>query len=61
MAVLPIKIGDLLEAMQLKYGKAKIKSIGLQPGENKHEKIIEDGLTSAETEQYTIEEIKKLI
>lgn len=39
----------------------KVKVIGLQPGENKHEKILEDGLDSSQVEQYTIEEIMELI
>lgn len=38
-----------------------VKVIGLQPGENKHEKILETGPTSNEVEQYTIEEIMELI
>lgn len=57
-----IKIKDLLNAMQLKYGKANnIKIIGLQPGENKHEKILEDGITSDKAEKYTISEIMSMI
>lgn len=55
-------IGDLLEAMQQKYGKAKsIKTIGLQKGENKHETIKEGGITSEDAIKYTIPEIKELI
>jgi hypothetical protein len=38
-----------------------VKTIGLQIGENLHEKISEDGLYSNEAEQFTIEEIKELI
>ena len=38
-----------------------VKTIGLQVGENLHEKISEDGLYSNEAEQFTIEEIKELI
>ena len=57
-----IKIGDLMEAMQLKYGKASsIKEIGLQQGENLHEKILENGRSSDEVEQYTIDEINTMI
>lgn len=60
-----MSIENLLEAMVQKYlpeGCEKIiKVIGLQPGENFHERIIEDGPMSNEVEQYTIEEIKKLI
>lgn len=58
-------IGDLLEAMIQKYNpsydRSLIRTIGLQPGENLHEKIVENGPTSAEVEKYTIEEIKELI
>lgn len=58
-----MKIDDLLEAMYQKYGNGTkaIKCIGLQPGENLHEKILENGPASNEVEQYTIEEIKELI
>jgi len=57
-----IAIHDLLFAMCDKYGHAplKMKEIGLQPGENLHETM--DGkVFSNQVEQYTIEEIKKLI
>lgn len=57
-----ISVEDLLEAMQQKYGRAKsIKIIGLQDGENLHERVTEDGLTSEEAEKYSIEEIKEMI
>lgn len=60
-----MSIGNLLEAMAQKYlpeGATKtVKVIGLQPGENMHEKILEQGPASDEVEQYTIEEIKQLI
>jgi len=61
-----MKMGDLLDAMIQKYSASDscgpdIKTIGLQPGENKHERILENGPSSAETEHFTIEEIKKLI
>lgn len=60
-----MSIENLLEAMYQKYGKEnyvkKIKVIGLQPGENFHEKILEDGPFSSEVEQFSIEEIKDLI
>ena len=39
----------------------KVKEIGLQPGENLHEKVLEEGPYSNECEQYTVEDIKKLI
>lgn len=54
-------IGSLLTAMANKYlpeGKdLKVKTIGLQPGENLHEKILEEGPYSNEVEFFTIEEI----
>jgi UDP-N-acetylglucosamine 4,6-dehydratase/UDP-glucose 4-epimerase len=57
-----IKIATLLEAMQIKYGKAsEIKVIGLQPGENLHEKIKEDGPYSNEVQLYTVEEVLELV
>lgn len=59
-----ISIGELICAMYMKYGnwaKRKIKIIGLQPGENLHEKILEKGPYSNEVEQYTIDEIKEMI
>ena len=64
-AMKSIKINDLLEAMAQKYlptgGTLRIKTIGIQPGENLHEKVLEEGPYSNECEQYTIEEIKELI
>jgi len=58
-------IGNLLQAMANKYlpkGKElKIKEIGLQPNENLHERIVDGGLMSNEMEQYTIEELEKMI
>ena len=60
-----MSMGNLLEAMAEKYlpegQELKVKTIGLQIGENLHEKISEDGLYSNEAEQFTIEEIKELI
>jgi len=59
-----MRMGDLLEAMIQKYSRGKkisIKEIGLQPGENKHEKIYEDGLYSNEVEHFTVDEIINLI
>ena len=60
-----MKIGNLLQAMVCKYlpegDYLKIKVIGLQPGENYHEKVNETGPMSNECEQYTIDEIIKLI
>jgi UDP-N-acetylglucosamine 4,6-dehydratase/UDP-glucose 4-epimerase len=58
-----IKVSDLLEAMYQKYGRGelKMKVIGLQKGENLHEKVLEDGISSEEAENYTINEIMELI
>jgi FlaA1/EpsC-like NDP-sugar epimerase len=38
-----------------------VNVIGLQPGENMHEKVLEQGPYSSEVEQFSIEEIKDLI
>jgi len=58
-------MGDLLNAMAEKYlpegDELNVKTIGLQVGENLHEKISEDGLYSNEAEQFTKDEIKELI
>ena len=60
-----MSMGNILEAMAEKYLphnlELRVKTIGLQVGENLHEKISEDGLYSNEAEQFTIEEIKELI
>jgi len=60
-----MKIGDMLQAMSNKYlpegGELKIRTIGLQPGENLHEKILEEGPYSNEVEMYSISEIEDLI
>jgi UDP-N-acetylglucosamine 4,6-dehydratase/5-epimerase len=59
-----MRIDDLLQAMVVKYGDGKeipIKVIGLQPGENLHEKVLEEGLASNEVEHFTVEEIMELI
>ena len=60
-----MSVENLLEAMVQKYlpkDKEKVvKIIGLQPGENLHERILEDGPSSNDAEQYTVEEIKELI
>lgn len=58
-------VGDLLEAMIRKYlpagETAKVKEIGLQPGENLHEVIVEGGPNSFEVGRFTIEEIMELV
>jgi UDP-N-acetylglucosamine 4,6-dehydratase/UDP-glucose 4-epimerase len=60
-----MSVGNLLTAMSEKYlpngYSLDIKEIGLQPGENMHEKILEDGKYSNEVEQFTIEEIREMI
>ena len=59
-----MRIDDLLEAMIRKYGNGQqisIKVIGLQPGENMHEKVVEEGPYSNEVEHFTIEEILPMI
>lgn len=59
-----MSIGNLLYAMKNKYNPeydmTKIQVIGLQPGENMNETM--DGkVFSDQVEQFTVEEIKKLI
>lgn len=60
-----ITIDALLLAMIIKYKPAnaeiKINKIGMQVGENKHEKIQEDGLNSSESEHFTFDEIIRII
>ena len=60
-----MSVGNLLNAMLNKYSpedcKSPINMIGLQDGENLHEKISEDWASSDEVEQYTIEELEKII
>lgn len=58
-------MGNLLKAMSNKYlpkdGELTVKEIGLQPNENLHERIVEDGPYTNEIEQYTIEELEEMI
>lgn len=59
-----MKISDLLEAMIIKYGKGQnieVKYIGLQAGENLHEKVLEQGPYSNEVDHFTVEEILPMI
>ena len=60
-----MKVIDLLHAMASKYLKEgtdlKIKEIGLQPGENMHEKVHETGKSSNEAQHFTVKEIIELI
>lgn len=59
-----MSVGNLLTAMIEKYSNGvdiPIKVIGLQDGENLHEKVLDKGPFSNEVEEFTIEEIKELI
>ena len=59
-----MSMGNLLEAMILKYGNGKrpnVKQIGLQQGENMHEMILKEGPSSADVDKFTVEEIMELI
>ena len=59
-----MSMGDLLQAMINKYAKDKdIKPevIGLGKGENLHEKILADGLSSEDAKKFTIKQIMELI
>jgi UDP-N-acetylglucosamine 4,6-dehydratase/UDP-glucose 4-epimerase len=59
-----MSIKNLLQAMIEKYSNGKeipINIIGLQPGENLHEKVLEQGPYSNEVTEFTINEIKELI
>lgn len=60
-----MRMGDLLTAMADKYlpenGTLKVKEIGMQPGENLHEKVVVDGPASNEVERFTVDEIRDLI
>ena len=58
-------LGNLLQAMINKYAprdcELPIKTIGLHPSENLHEKISENGICTNEIEQYTIKELEEMI
>lgn len=57
-----VRMMDLLEAMQIKYGMAQgLKVIGLQEGENKHEKLTKDGESSEVAEKYSIDEMVEML
>ena len=60
-----MRIDNLLKAMAEKYlpegQELKVKTIGLQQGENLHERILEEGPYSNEVDEFTIDEIKELI
>ena len=58
-------LGDILSAMVKKYlpdnKTLLVKEIGLQSGENLHERLIMDGMTSNDAIKYTIDEIYNMI
>ena len=60
-----MSVGDLLSAMITKYSSPEsvidVKTIGLQIGENLHEKILEQGPSSDQVERFTMQEIMELI
>lgn len=60
-----IRIQDLAAAMLEKYGKKDflypVAKIGLQPGENMHEIIVEGGLDSSQVQRYSEVEIERMI
>lgn len=59
-----MKVGDLFDAMVRKYGNDHTQPpqiIGLQPGENLHEKVLDEGPYSNEVPFFTIEEIMELV
>jgi len=59
-----MRVDDLLQAMIQKYSNGQnisVKIIGLQPGENLHERVLEDGPFSNEVEHFTINEILPMI
>ena len=57
-----MRVGDLLDAMIERYavGTPHVRTIGLQPGENMHEQIVE-GQDSSMVERFTKKEILELI
>jgi len=63
-AMRSMRMGDLLEAMILKYSDGKrppIRTIGLQDGENKHERILKGSPSSEEVDKFSVSEIMELI
>ena len=59
-----MKIDDLLKVMVKKYSNGKnipIKKIGLQVGENLHEKVLEEGPFSNEVDNFTQDEIEEMV
>lgn len=58
-----IKLGTLARAMLKKYGNGKtdIKFTNLEGSENLHERILEMGPTSNEVDNFTFDEVMKMI
>lgn len=59
-----MSIDNLLQAMIENYSNGKyisVKVIGMQKGENLHEKVLDDGPFSNEVEEFTIDEIKNMV
>ena len=54
------RLGDLLEAVKPIMGLLmRVKETGLTPGEKLHERMREDGPTSAEVRRLTVEELRE--
>lgn len=56
-----IEMGDLLNAMMIKYGKVNVRLTGLQAGENLHEVIDETGPDSSQVERFTTKELMEIL
>ena len=58
-----MKVGDMFQAMSDKYYDTPVDTeiIGLQPGENLHEKVLDEGPYSNEVDLYTIDEIMEMV
>jgi len=59
-----VRMGTLLDAMIDKYGGGKeipVEVIGLQDGENLHEKMLEEGSFSNEVQSFSLEELKEIL
>ncbi len=64
MSILNLLIAMVEKYSPLSYAEVLrdyVTVIGLQPGENKHERMDSSGEDSSSVDKYTIEEIKKLI
>lgn len=58
------RLGDLVNAMLINYGdrrRPSIRTIGLQPGENMHERMLENGPFSNEVPLFSLEELRKMV